>query len=176
MDKLSVSHDEALEFFYEPFREMGFISSDSLAEHGLYVASVLANYAQVSTVTGSGYPTPMNITQIFETFVVLGSGTELEYFSSSDSEILEIAGAQILLINGFFRDQMRRRHDPVYFDRLGRGFFRRASELSSKEDRARFFMGFSDRFSYWTFATCRVRRQMADDAMYRRYMLRLEND
>ena len=172
MDKLGVDHDEALDFFYEPFREMGF-TENGLAEHGLYVASVLANHAQVSTVAGSGYPTPMNLTQIFETFVVLRSGSQLEFFGSADPEILEIAGAQVLLLNGFFRDQMRRRHDPTYFDQLGQGFFRKVSELSSLEKRARFFQELSDKFSYWTFASCRVRRQMADDAMYRRYSLNL---
>jgi len=171
MAELSVSSKQALEFFYEPFREMGFISSTDLAEHGLYVASVLANYAQVSTVTGSGYPTPMNITQIFETFVVLRSGTELEYFSSSDSEILEIAGAQVILINGFFRDQMRQKHNPAYFDHLGQKFFLEAGRLSTLEKRSQFLTGFSERIPYWTFACCRVSRQMADDAMYRRYKL-----
>ena len=41
---------------------------------------------------------------------------------------METAGAQCLLLTGFFEDQMRGRHNIRWYAELGAGFFVRAAE------------------------------------------------
>ena len=67
----------------------------------LYNASLLAHYAQVSTHPDVDLPTPASLSAVFDHFVV---DTTLRH----DALMMETAGAQCLLLAGFFEDQMRR--------------------------------------------------------------------
>ena len=78
----------------------------------LYNASVLAHYAQVSTRPTSDLPAPASLRAVFDHFVV---DTTLLH----DSPMMETAGAQCLLLAGFFEDQMRRRHNIRWYAELG---------------------------------------------------------
>ena len=71
-------------------------------EELLYNASVLAHYAQVSTQPDVDVPAPSNLSAVFDHFVA--DSTLL-----NDRLMMETAGAQCLLLAGFFEDQMRRR-------------------------------------------------------------------
>lgn len=79
----------------------------------LYNASVLAHYAQVSTQPDIDVPAPRNLGAVFDHFVA--DTTLLD-----DHLMMETAGAQCLLLAGFFEDQMRRRHNIRWYAELGR--------------------------------------------------------
>src|SRR3954469_17317488 len=64
----------------------------------LYNASVLAHYAQVSTRADVEWPAPSNLGEVFDHFVF---DTTLR----NDPLMMETAGAQCLLLAGFFEDQ-----------------------------------------------------------------------
>ena len=69
-------------------------------EELLYNASLLAHYAQVSTQPDVDVPAPANLSAVFDHFV---ADTTLRH----DALMMETAGAQCLLLAGFFEDQMR---------------------------------------------------------------------
>src|SRR5262245_12982717 len=98
---LATDHRRVFDFFVLGLRD---VSEPTVDRHELlYNASVLAHYAQVSTQTTSEWPSPTTLTEIFDHFV---ANTDLQH----DSEMMEIAGTQCLLLAGFFEDQMRKRH------------------------------------------------------------------
>jgi hypothetical protein len=99
---LATDHQQTLEFFIFGLRDVSESTVDR--EELLYNASVLAHYAQVSTQAGVEWPAPANLSEVFDHFV---SDTTL----LRDSLMMEVAGAQCLLLAGFFEDQMRRRHN-----------------------------------------------------------------
>ena len=92
----------------------------SIDQELLYNASVLAHYAQVSTHATVDLSTPANLSAVFDHFVV--DSTLL-----ADGLMMETAGAQCLVLAGFFEDQMRRRHNIRWYAELGAGFFSRAA-------------------------------------------------
>ena len=104
-------------------------SPPSIDEELLYNASVLAHYAQVSTQPDVDVPAPANLSAVFDHFV---ADTTLLH----DSLMMETAGAQCLLLAGFFEDQMRRRHNIRWYAELGASFFSRAA-LSRARPRTR---------------------------------------
>ena len=63
---------------------------------------------------------PADLTAVFDHFVA-------DMNVLTDPLMLETAGAQCLLLAGFFEDQMRRRHNIHWYAELGAGFFRRAA-------------------------------------------------
>lgn len=69
----------------------------------LYNASVLAHYAQISVDAEMAMSAPADLTAVFDQFVSDTTGL-------NDPLMMETAGAQWLLLAGFFEDQMRRRH------------------------------------------------------------------
>ena len=73
-----------------------------------------------------------NLSAVFDHFVF---DTTLLH----DSLMMETAGAQCLLLAGFFEDQMRRRHNIRWYAELGASFFSRAAvqEQSASAKRAR---------------------------------------
>jgi len=98
---LAVDHRQALEFFVLRLKEVSEPPVDR--EELFYNASVLAHYAQVSTQHDVDVPAPANLSEVFDHFV---SDTTLLH----DSPMMETAGAQCLLLAGFFQDQMRLLH------------------------------------------------------------------
>ena len=96
---LATDHRQALEFFFLGLQNVSEPTVDR--QELLYNASVLAHYAHVSTQADVDLPAPANLSVAFDHFV---SDTTLLH----DSLMMETAGAQCLLLSGFFEDQMRR--------------------------------------------------------------------
>src|SRR3989344_3449492 len=124
---LAVGHRQVLEYFTTGLRD---VSEEPVDQQQLmYNASVLAHYAQTSTVTDDGWPAPATLATVFDSFVVDTSIV-------GDSSLMETAGAQCLLLAGFFEDQMRRRHSIRWYGELGAGFFFWASRYERSPEKA----------------------------------------
>src|SRR3954468_23746581 len=95
---LATDHRQALEFFFLGLQDVSEPTVDR--QELLYNASLLAHYAQVSTQAHATWPAPANLSVVFDHFV---SDTTLMH----DGLMMETAGAQCLLLAGFFEDQMR---------------------------------------------------------------------
>jgi hypothetical protein len=152
---LAVDEWRALEFFAVGLKEV----SDSAVDNQelLYNASVLAHYAQVSTHAGVELPAPATLSAVFDHFVV---NTNVPH----DSLIMETAGAQCLLLAGFFEDQMRWRHNIRWYAELGAGFFRRAATQQDSPHKARLLTMLARRFEPWRQRHARLSRELRDQA------------
>ena len=150
---LAVTQGHALRFFFEHLRD--------LSEHHatdtelLYNASVLAHYAQTSIYADTDLGAPANLSAVFDNFVC--DSTLIH-----DGEMMETAGAQCLLLAGFFQDQMSRRHNIRWYAELGAGFFSRAASEESSPHKARVLTGLSRRFEPWRRRQARVSRELRD--------------
>ena len=165
---LAVDARQALMFFYG-YLEEDVVRTVSQAET-LYVASILAHYAQTSRSDTSCMPPAASLYEILDNFVLPGL-TEKGDFGLQDPEILETAGSQTLLLVGFFRDQLKKtRHNLRYYDSLGSSFFVRASEHRPGEKKARMLRQVGEHFPLWS-ASCRnISRVIRDE----RYLLKLD--
>jgi hypothetical protein len=116
---LATDQRQALEFFVLHLQEI----SGPVVDHQelLYNASVLAHHALVSTAAVFDLASPATLSAVFDNFVF---DTSL----GNDRLMLETAGAQCLLLAGFFEDQMRRRHNIRWYAGLGASFFMRAAQ------------------------------------------------
>ena len=149
---LASGHRQVLEFFAVGLRD---ISEAPVDQHELiYNASVLAHYAQTSTDTRAGWPAPTTLVHVFDHFVMQPM--------PDDSEMLETAAAQCLLLSGFFEDQMRRRHNIRWYAHLGAGFFARASLRSASPDKAHFLASMGRSFEPWRKRHARLARELRD--------------
>src|ERR1051325_10005088 len=99
---LAIDERQALEFFFQRLTDVSGPAVDP--PELLYNASVLAHYAHVSTHAELELTTPATLSAVFDRFVV-------DSTSWRDSRLMETAGAQCLLLAGFFEDQMRGRHN-----------------------------------------------------------------
>jgi len=99
---LAVDERRTFEFFVTGLQDVcdGSVDRQEL----LYNASVLAHYALVSTRSVSDVAAPPSLATVFDQFV-------LDTSLLQDPQLLETAGAQCLLLAGFFEDQSRRRHN-----------------------------------------------------------------
>src|ERR1700704_3284526 len=134
---LAIDHRQALEFFVLRLRDVSEPTVDR--QELLYNASVLAHYAQVSTQAESEWPAPANLSVLFDHFV-------LDTTLLHDSLMMEVAGAQCLLMAGFFEDQMRQRHNIRWYSELGTGFFSRAAVHERSSGKARLLDAIARRF------------------------------
>ena len=139
-DLLATDHRRALEFFATGLGDVCEPGVDP--RELLYNASVLAHFAQVSTCAQDDLPTPATRTVVFDTFVL---GADV----ARASEIMEVAGAQCLLLTGFFAEQMKARHSIQWYAELGAGFFRRAASSESATTRGRLLSAIGDGFDGW---------------------------
>src|SRR6267154_1649740 len=101
---LATDQRQALDFFFLRLKDV--CGPDVNRHELLYNASVLAHYAQVSTSSSADLAAPANLSAVFDNFVI---DTSL----LRDSVMMETAGAQCLVLAGFFEDQMRRRPEGV---------------------------------------------------------------
>src|SRR3954464_10922435 len=147
---VSTDHNQTLEFFLVGLQDLCEPTVDR--QELLYNASVLAHYAQVSTHTDADLPAPASLTALFDQFV-------LDTTLSQDSLLLETAGAQCLLLAGFFEDQMRRRHNIRWYAELGASFFSRAASREQSFDRARLLDSIARRFEPWRQCHARLSRE-----------------
>ena len=103
---LSSDHRRTLEFFVMNLKDVSEPTVDQ--QELLYNASVLAHYAQISVDGDVSMAAPADLTAVFDHFVA-------DMNVLTDPLIMETAGAQCLLLAGFFEDQMRRRHNIHWY-------------------------------------------------------------
>jgi hypothetical protein len=154
-DLLATDDRQALEFFCQGFQNVCEPTVDR--QELLYNASVLAHYAQISTHADIDLPAPANLSVVFDHFV---SDSSLLH----DSQMMETAGAQCLLLAGFFEDQMRRRHNLRWYAELGAGFFSRAAVHEPSPPRARLLDTIARRFEPWRQRHARLSRELRDQS------------
>jgi hypothetical protein len=150
---LATDHRQALEFFFQRLKDVSGPSVDQ--DELLYNASVLAHYAQVSTQATVALSAPPNLSAIFDHFVV--DSTLLD-----DSLMMETAGAQCLVLAGFFEDQMRRRHNIRWYAALGASFFSRAAVREPSRHKAQLLDTIARRFEAWRQRHARLSRDLRD--------------
>lgn len=149
---LATDHRQALEFFALGLQDVsGVVDRQEL----LYNASVLAHYAQVSTQADTDWPTPATLSAVFDHFV---TDTSL----LRDAAMMETAGAQCLLLAGFFEDQMRGRHSIRWYAELGAGFFSRAAAQEPSPPKARLLDTIARKFEPWRQCHARLGRELRD--------------
>jgi hypothetical protein len=152
-DLLAVDHRGAFEFFVVGLRDVS--DADVDRQELLYNASVLAHYSQVSTAGETDFPAPANLSFVFDHFVL---GTELP----GDAATMEVAGAQCLLLAGFFQDQMRGRFNLQWYATLGAGFFRRAAAHEPSSKKAQLLDAVARRFEPWRQTHARLGRELRE--------------
>jgi hypothetical protein len=150
---LGAGDRQTLEFFFLRLKDV----SESTVDHQelLYNASVLAHYAQVSTQSTVDLATPATLGAVFDNFVFDASLLQ-------DSGMMEAAGAQCLVLAGFFQDQMRRRHNIHWYADLGAGFFSRAAALERSPQKVRLLTAIAVGFEPWRRRHVRLSRELRD--------------
>jgi hypothetical protein len=144
---------QTLEFFVVGLKDVSDGSVDT--SELLYNASVLAHYAQLSTDADVETSTPADLSAVFDHFVADTSRL-------NDAVMMETAGAQCLLLSGFFEDQMRRRHNIHWYADLGAGLFRRAAAAESSAAKARLLGTIAIHFELWRGRHARLSRELRD--------------
>src|SRR5438093_11455895 len=150
---LATDHRQALEFFFLGLQDVSEPTVDR--QELLYNASVLAHYAQVSTHADVDMPMPATLSVVFDQFVF--DATLL-----NDSVLLETAGAQCLVLAGFFEDQMRQRYNIRWYAELGASFFTRAAVQEQSPSKARLLNTIARRFEPWRRRHARLSRELRD--------------
>jgi hypothetical protein len=150
---LASDRRQTLEFFFVGLQELSEPTVDR--DELLYNASVLAHHAQVSTRAEASMPTPSSLSDVFDAFV-------FDTTMIHDSTVMEAAGAQCLLLAGFFEDQMRSRHTIQWYARLGAGFYHRAAEQEGSNKKARLLDAIARRFEPWRQCHARLSRELRD--------------
>jgi len=153
-DLLATDERRALEFFFVRLQDISGPGVDR--EELLYNASVLAHFSLISTQADMDLSAPANLSAVFDHFV----------FDSSllgDRLMMETAGAQCLVLAGFFEDQMRRRHNIGWYARLGAGFFSRAASQEPSLPKARLLNTIARRFEPWRQRYAQLSRDLRDE-------------
>src|SRR6266545_6227545 len=150
---LAIDPRQALEFFVLRLQDVSEPTVDR--QELLYNASLLAHYVQVSTQPDIDWPAPTNLSAVFDHFVA--DTTLLD-----DRLMMETAGAQCLLLAGFFEDQMRRRHNIRWYAELGASFFSRAAVQEQSLPKARLLNTIARRFEPWRQRHARLSRELRD--------------
>ena len=150
---LAIDHGRALEFFLVRLQDVTESTVDR--EELLYNASVLAHYAQVSTHPAVDLGAPASLSAVFDLFVA-------DTTPRHDALLMETAGAQCLLLTGFFEDQMRVRHNIRWYAQLGAGFFSRAALQQSEPRKAQLLDAIAKRFEPWRRCHAQLGRDLRD--------------
>ncbi len=150
---LGSNHLATLEFFVVGLRDVSEGATDE--QELLYNASVLAHYAQVSIDTDDDLSTPADLSAIYDRFVAHADALR-------DSAIMEAAGAQCLLLAGFFEEQMRHRHNIRWYAHMGAGFYRRAAAREEAAGKAQLLDCIASRFELWRQRHARLNRELRD--------------
>jgi hypothetical protein len=156
---LGVDSDKALNFFLTGLME---VTGKKPGNEMFYVAGILAHYSLTSRYDTLSMPPLANLSEAFEQFFFL----ELE---TKDPEILEIWGSQLLLFDGFFRDQMSRRHNVNWYDEIGQSVYDRVSVLTREAEKRRLFEKMSESFPSWAIRCRDLNRSCRDN----RYLLKI---
>jgi hypothetical protein len=155
-DFLGVTNRQAFQFFFEHLRDVT-DTSGAPANELLYNASVLAHFATTSTAALDTFPPcPASLAAVFDLFV-------LDRSQQHDPEIMEAAGAQCLLLTGFFHDQQKRRHQINWYAGLGQSFYARAAVHGRDPARARLMETMAKRFEFWRVQQHRLAVELRDE-------------
>jgi hypothetical protein len=119
---------------------------------------VLAHYAQVSTQAEVGLSAPATLGAVFDRFV-------FDTTLTLDSLMMETAGAQCLVLAGFFEEQMRGRHNIRWYAELGATFFNRAAMQEPSSSKARLLDSIARRFETWRQRHARLSRDLRDQPL-----------
>jgi len=130
-------------------------------EHLWYVASVLAHYAYVSW--SHSVHSEMDLSKHLITSM---SGSQ----EVSDTEILEAKGSHILLLSGFFRNQIQHRYSVESLDAIGRSYYLQAHGRSRDRKKRQFFEAFAEVFPFWTQTCGRLGKRLQEE----RYVVRFD--
>ena len=79
-----------------------------------------------------------------------------------DALVMETAGAQCLLLAGFFEDQMRSRHNIRWYAQLGATFFNRAAVNEPSLRKARLLDAIARRLEPWRQRHAQLSRELRD--------------
>jgi len=159
---LAVDHTDVFNFFASGLKdEIG--ERNIRRDEFFYVVSVLANFAQVPRYCEEGMPISCNFSEIFDRFII---PTDLLI----DAEILEDAGAQTLFLAGFFRDQMKHRHNVLWYDEIGQSFYDKACQYEKDYQRRILFNHMAESFKVWAIICRNLSRSLRD----RRYILKYQ--
>ena len=150
---LAVDSRQALAFFVLGLQDVCEPGVDR--EELLYNASVLAHHAQISTQTTNELPAPVNLSDVFDHFV-------LDTTLMHDGLMMEAAGAQCLLLAGFFERQMRQRHNIRWYVEVGATCFGRAAAQEQSSHKARLLETLARRFEAWRQRYERLSRELRD--------------
>ena len=150
---LATDQRQTLEFFVVHLQDVSGPAVDR--QELLYNASVLAHYAQVSTQADVELSAPADLGAVFDHFVF---DTSLR----QDGLMMETAGAQCLVLAGFFEDQMRCRHNIRWYAELGAGFFSQAAVYEQSLEKARLLDTIARRFEPWRQRHARLSRELRD--------------
>ena len=150
---LASDHRQTLEFFLVNLKDVSEPTVDQ--QELLYNASVLAHYAQVSIDPDAAMATPADLTAVFDRYVSGAAGFD-------DPLLMETAGAQCLLLAGFFEDQMRRRHNIHWYAELGAGFFRCAAAGEQSAAKAQLLDTMARHFEPWRRRHARLSHELRD--------------
>ncbi len=163
----AVDSKQALMFFFERLKDG--VSLGATQAEALYVASILAHYAQTSRSDTTCMPPAANLYDVLDNFVLPGL-TAQGFSGLQDPEILETAGSQTLLLVGFFRDQMKRKHNLEWYDEIGSGFFGRASDRLRHGKKANLLRQVAQHFPMWAISCNNMSRTLREE----RYLLKLD--
>jgi hypothetical protein len=148
---LTSDHRRTLEFFVMNLKDVSEPTVDQ--QELLYNASVLAHYALISIDPEVAIAAPAGLTVVFDHFVA-------DMNLPTDSLMLETAGAQCLLLAGFFEDQMRRRHNIHWYSELGASFFRRAAAAEQSASKAKLLDTIGRHFEPWRRRHARLSQEL----------------
>jgi hypothetical protein len=150
---LAIDQRQALEFFFQRLKDVSGPAVDP--QELLYNASVLAHHAQVSTRAEMELATPATLSAVFDQFVV-------DSTPRRDRLLMETAGAQCLVLAGFFEDQMRHRHNIRWYAQLGAGFLKQAAVLEPSPHKAQLLDTVASRFEAWRQRHAQLGRELRD--------------
>lgn len=139
---VAIDSQNAFNFFLAGLRETA-VTERFKQDEMFYVASILAHYALTSRFDTTSTPCMANLSEVFDNFV-------LQTSELTDSHLLEFGGSQVLLFAGFFRDQMRRRHNVKWYDQVGQSLYEKASQHSNNLKKRELFDRLSESFPAWT--------------------------
>jgi hypothetical protein len=163
---LGIDSNQTIQFFLAYLKDE-ITSAEVTSAETVYVASILAHYAQTSRYDTTYMSPSGSLYDILDDFV-LPTLTNEASSGLQDPEILEVAGSQTLLLVGFFRDQMKKTHNLGWYDSLGRSFFSRAGN-NAKESKKRYLLyGVAEHFPLWAVYCRNMNRTLRDE----RYLLR----
>ncbi len=155
-----------LNFFTENIvEELGDVEMSP--EETRYVASILASFASTSRFEQGNWAPATDTREVFDRFVLQrnDSGFVAPQLTAQQAET---AGAQLMLVVGFFRSQVHPRVNLRFHSRLGQNFFFRASRAFGGK-RGELLESVSFNFGFWCLVQRKLNQRLREDP----YVLKL---